>query len=576
MLKRKPTYNNGMSPYPKRNKDYLVHYLVVSTDRRSNTALIIPPANPNIPNTSELRRVPLQTKTAIFGELTNMTFSFQRPVQDVKSLNLVWFELTLNVNKLVEGTGNENLYKQLIKGVDITIYPSYGDFVKQIHHPYDSTHFHAEFKEIEVDRYQEQINLTNISGLRGGYTTRTTIEQTDSEGVRALKIHNQETLYRNFQTYNTLNDMYDWLIANSGVNSYQRNSAFGQNNFTTLEDAAAYDRIAEFASAELGGKYYTYNDSEVNAHGRIRIDEDATIDHPRTSERMSNIDARNATQLDNDGKSTIDRTIDNIFYEIDYNTYRQDPDNRNRKGLPNAWNDDKRSRLGRYYNKQDPIRGDDYVVYERIPNPNFNITTYNQAHAGLRGGSEEFYNGRYYTEEAENRVLEFTPNTNTVSNDVRAQINTFLIQNTKQFILNTQAREYINYLIGYRDRTDENIAVPPLETAGLSTTTTTTTTTGTVTPTTTPSLTIPDQIHTLSYYNTSSLIQTAKTAGNNIIPKLDFMRVRLSFPSLPVEDQQKLRRKLENNEVNAQYRIKLGACIEGYYRPGLSIEGVNR
>lgn len=567
----------------KSSKDYVIHYLVLSTDRRISNVMIIPVSQPNIPNTSETRRYPIQTRTTIHGTIPNMNFYFNRPVQNVKSLNLVWFELSLNVSKLVEGTGNENLYKQLLKGIDISVYPSYGDFVKQIHHPFASSHFHAEFKEVTIDKYQEHINLLSASRqATGGFTTRTTTEQTENESARMLKIQNQDTLYRNFQTYNTLNSMYDWLVERSGVNNYQRNANFNEQNFNELVLAGQYDRVSEFMSAELGGRYYTYSSQEVNRNGRIIIDVDASIEHVRTSERRSNIvtiTGDNPTQaenrLTNAGFPRAVRIVDSIFYVYDYETFRDN--NVDLQGdTTRGWGGDIRIGLGRYYYKPDRAAGEN-IVYERVNNETFNVTTYNRSHAGLRGGDTQFYNGRYYTREAENRILEFTPNSNTVNDETRAQINTFLIQNSKQFILNTQAQEYINYLIGYRDRTSENIAVPPLATAGLSTTTTTVTTTGTVTPTSTVApVNTPDQEHILAYYNTSSFIQTAKTAGNNIIPKLDFIQIKLSFPSISREDQQKINNKLENSEVNAGYRIKFGACIEGYYRPGLSLEGVNR
>ena len=555
--------------------EYVVHYLVLSSDRRVNMAMIIPPSQPDIPNTSELRRFPLQTRTTVHGEIPNMTFYLQRPVQNVASLKLVWFELTLNVSKLIEGTGNEHLYKQLIKGVDINVYPSYGDFIKQVHHPFSSSHFHADFRKGDINKYDEHINILSRP-TQSEITTTTETTQTESD----RKIYNQDVLLRNFNTYDTLNTMYDWLVERQNIPTYVSNPSFSSDDFNALVNAANYNRVGKFSNAN-GGRYYT----RVGSSTDIMANAMPTV--PRIAEYHSNIDGRSEAALTAIGKDAANRRIDTIFYEIDYTTFVNNDVTNNmsrRKDQSDGWTDNREIGRGRYYNKGDPVRPV-YVAHERHSNimgtntqsgTPFDIDNYNTQIADLRGGRQGIYNGRYYTTTRENRVYEFTTNANSVSPNILSDIHTFLAQRDKKFILDTQAIAYRDFLIAFENRTSQNTAVPRLDTTPFTTSSITTTTTGTSTPVTT-TVTIPDQEHTLSYFNTSSFLQTSNTGGNNIIPKLDFMNIQLEFPAIPIADQQKIKNKLRNSEVNASYRIKFGACIEGYYRPGLSLrEGINR
>ena len=538
-MKRKGSYENSGKKYKK------VHYLILTSLNSSTNAF-------NSRTDGEIFRNPSH------GNFVEMTYSFNRPIQYIQSLNLVGFELTINVNELVAGTGNEKLYDELIKGIDFVIKPSYGNLEEQIHHPLISTNFHIEFKKIVLNKYNEHNNLITNT-INSGFTTTMTTTQTDAQRI----IYNQEVLHRNFETYNTLNTMYDWLVERQNIAAFVRNENFVQRNFDDLVEARNYDRVGEFTN-ENGGQYYTMIGASFNVNTQA--------DPTRISEQRLNIGTIENFGQPNESPTRVVRRSETIpkFYEEDYNAYRlANPD---KEGDSDGWSSDRRNGFGRYYNIGDDVNRELLVAHERTsniagtntagPTP-FVETTYAQSTARLRGGTRDLYMGRYYTTSDENRIYKYVTNRNSVSREVLADIHTFLIQNNKQFILNTQAREYLSFLKGYRDRTMSNSAVPPLRTTDLTTTSITTTSSSTSTPVGSMPTASP-QIQTLQYFNTSDFYQTSRASSGDILPQLDNVVITMIFPHLTRENEIKIREKLislyANNNVN--YSLTLGVCIK--------------
>ena len=506
-----------------------VHYLILNTFNKNTSPLIRHSDNELI-------------RSSVYGDFVSMQYHFNRPILNITSVNLVGFEVNINVTQLIDGTGNEGLYNELLKGIDLTLDSSYGNFETQIHHPHLNTNFHIEFKKIILNKYDEHNNLINTSGSQP-FTTRSRIEQTPTE----LKIYNQELLIRNDNTLIRLGEMYDWLSNALLFNHLERRNNFDEARFNRLLENEDYERIGQL-DPEQGGRY-TITNSTLPA---------------RQMEEVSNI-----RRITNGVPALGLRNSNNFFYEEDFVTFmNNNPNNQEteiRDETGPVWRNNKRVPRGRYYEKPD----NENRVYERNPNGNFSEETYDRTIPTYRGGFQGRYAGRYYlintTRNAPTDQIdfEFRENTNVISASARALISSYIANNnSKQFILDAQASNYIDYLQSFKNRNETNTAFPRLSTTPLTGQSIVTTTETTSTPTTTQTTTA-DQIHTLSYYNTSTFFQTARASSEDNLPQLDSLKVIISFPHLPTTTATKLLNKLKNLHTNnrVHYNLTLGACV---------------
>ena len=524
-MKRKISYTKD---YAKKYKK--IHYIILSTeDKETNEASM---------------RGGRRIKNNISGSFNNMTYRFNTSIRNVQAFTLVGFELTLNVNQLVAGSGNSNLYHELIKGIDVTIMNSSTNFEQQIHHPRADSNFHIEFKRTKGNPFDEHNELVNANRNLGVMQTSTTTHRrSEQEFIQA----NQNIFNNNYLTLTNLANMYTWLVSARNSVNYIRNSAFNQDTFDNLIANASFAQPNyEYVSQTLntdGGRSY------ISAAGRATTPE-------RISERTSNVGnpAHGATTRSNnlttfyESEYITSSTASGAVEGTDYSSNRIQP-------------------FGRWYRKGSPLA----QVNERINNPTFDVAVYTGKPRYQRGGNTNYLNGRYYTNDNENnRVEEFIENELSVSDSIRADIITFLNNsgrgfNTKKFILDVTATTFINHLQAYANREEDGDAIAKLTTSSIQISNDPTTTVTTFTGSGSGTPIASAHIHTLQYFNTSTLTQSACSSSSELNPSLEFVNITLSFPHLNVSTAERLLNRLNelNNNNQANYSLTLGVCIKG-------------